>query len=162
MDFSFSTKNVDTSFPSLAVADYPVKIERWDMKDAKNDQKMIKLTVETLEPSTDTNGKLHPPGFKMTTNLTLPTGTADSPGEHDEIRIKNIASFQDAVLGLPDGVNNDRPEFDGKFLNEAIGKKVKAIVKARKDTQFGDTEIKGFKFIPTPASDPGAASAPTI
>jgi hypothetical protein len=160
MDFSFSTGNVDTSFPSLAVADYPVKIEKWEMKDAKDNLKMIKLTVETLEPSTDTNGKLHPPGFKITTNLSLPQGTPESPHEHDEMRLKSIASFQDAVMGLPDGVYPARPPFSSAFLNEAIGKKVKAIVKPRKDTTYGDTEIKGFKHIPTPTSDVGAA--PTI
>lgn len=158
MDFSFSTAGVDTSFPSLAVADYPVRIEKWEIKDAKDNQKMVRLTLETLEPATDTRGRQHKPGFKLSTNLTLPTGTADSPGEHDEIRLKNIASFQDAVLGLGDDGAASRPAFNSAFLNEAIGKKVKAVVKASKDTTYGDTEIKGFKHIPVMTSEVGTSS----
>jgi hypothetical protein len=147
MDFSFSMKGVETAFPSLATAEYRVAFNGYKVKPTKNQgEHQFRIECATQEPATDTKGKSHPPGFKVGFNLTTPVG-----GDNDEIRIKMMAQFLDAVHGVadekgwPDG---ERPDFSGPVLNEHIGRQFIIVVKPAKDTQYGDTEVKGFKFIP--------------
>lgn len=150
MDFSFSTKGVDTAFPSLAVGEYRVSFDEYKLKPTKNPGEFqFRIGCSTQEPATDTKGKEHKPGFKLGFNLTTPVG-----GDNDEIRIKMMAQFLDALLGTDDSLEGDkaRPDFNSATLNSAQGKQFIVIVKKSKDDTYGETEVKGFKFIPTPAA----------
>lgn len=144
MDFSFSMKGVDTAFPSLSVGEHRVAFNGFKVKPTKNPgEHQFRVEVSVQEPFIDTKGKLQKEGFKSGFNLTTPVG-----GDNDEIRIKMMARFLDALGGFDE---NSRPDFCTATLNGFIGKNFIVVVKKSKDDTYGETEIKDFKFIPVAA-----------
>ena len=143
MSLVLQLKGIDTSFPSLAVGDHRVSIAAADLKESSKTPGlwMLKLQLETQEPSNNTKGQVMAPGHKFFTNITLPGQPGATP-ENEEMRFKSLASFVDAVMGT---TQETRPDFDDAFIAALKDKQTIAVVKKAKDDSFGETEVKGFK-----------------
>lgn len=144
---SISLKGVDTSYPTLNVGKVLSSLDGYEVKESQNKPGMfmIKLNMITEEPYNDTKGKLQPPGFKFSANLTLP-GAPGAEAEHEEMRIKGLASFLDAALGTN---IDDRPDMSAEVMEQCVKKKMMVKFKKSKDDTFGETQVSGFEFVPT-------------
>ena len=134
----------DTSFPALAVGDYRTEIKKTEFKESTKTPGLWQfiVTVALLEPATDVKGKTVNPGFELNARLTLPGGPGVPP-EHEEMRMKQLATFIDAVFNNEDQAT--RPAFDEATINALPTKQVIIVVKKNKDTDYGETDIKSFK-----------------
>lgn len=150
-NLNISLKDIDTSYPSLAVADYPMEIKKYEFKESSKTPGMwmFILILAVLEPAQDCKGKELPLGWETTARLTLP-GAPGAVAEHEDMRNKSLASLLDAVFhtSLEAG---DRPDFNEQTCNALIGKKVIACVKKNKpdkdtgEVLYGETDVKSFK-----------------
>lgn len=146
LDLNLDLSSVDTSYPSLAVGKPAMTIIKLDISpwksDPKNKSLVVQLQTTDIQPST--KGEDLPPGFKTNYRLNLQQGY-NAAGEAVGDYKKDIARFLDAVFGT----DSPRPRFNQETINACIGKTVKAVVKARKDTTdgYGDTEVKYLEAV---------------
>lgn len=145
LNLNLNLKGVDTSYPALAVGDYRAQIAGYEIKESSKTPGlfMLNIKLETLEPANDAKGKLLDPPFKFSSNLTLPGAPGAEP-DHEEMRLKSLASFVDAVFNA---TAETRPDLNDETLNQLIGKQVIVKIKKSKDDTYGETEVKGFKAI---------------
>lgn len=143
-NLNIDLSQTDTSFPALAVGDYRTEIKKTDLKESQKTPGMWQflVTVALLEPATDTKGKTVEPGFSLNARLTLPGAPGAQP-EHEEMRMKQLATFLDAAFNNEDMAS--RPAFNEATINALPGKQIIIVVKKNKDTDFGETDIKSFK-----------------
>jgi len=144
-DLNINLKNVDTSFPSIAVGDVLSSVLSVVPEESKKTPGlwMLKVSFETLAPTTDTKGKDLPPGFKYAARITLPGQSGAE--EHDEMRLKSLCLFIDGCLGTSTEAG-DRPGLN-EAMSLVVGKQVLVSFKKSKDDQFGETEVKGYKHV---------------
>jgi len=146
LNLNISIAGLDTSYPSLAVGEVLAQINSITPKESTKTPGLYMLAIgmETLEPSEDSKGKKLDPGFKFSSNLTLPNGENQ---EHDEMRLKSLGSFVDACLKTD---QTTRPDFSQEVVDRIIAEKakVKVVIKKSKDDTFGETEVKGYKALP--------------
>lgn len=144
-NLNISLKDVDTSFPSIAVGDVLSAVRAVTLEESKKTPGcwMLKVDFETLAPTFDTKDKELAPGFKFAARLTLPGQVGAE--EHDEMRMKSLCLFIDACLGTSDEAK-DRPEL-AEAINLVVGKQVLVTFKKSKDDQYGETEVKGYKYV---------------
>jgi len=144
---NISIKGIDTSMPTLAVGEYRVRITGHEFKESQKTPGMwmVRIKGETEEPATTTKGATVKPGFPVSTQLVLP-GYPGSDEEKDAIFTRNIAAFVDAVFGTD---QDTRPDFSQELLDQIVGKIVIVKIGKAKDDQFGETEVKSFKNLPT-------------
>lgn len=147
LSINLNTKGIDTSFPTLSVARHLVKVLGYELKESTNNPGlwMLRLSLETQEPAFSYKQKELPPGFKFNTNLTLP---GDGSGEHDELRLRALCLFMDAVDGTD---QESRAEFSNEWLETIKEKKVVVEMKKSKDDTYGETEVKAFHNLPQAA-----------
>lgn len=156
LNLKLATKGVDTSYPALATAEYRVSVEKAEYKESGKTPGlwMLNVVTATQEPAYDTKGNLHQPGFKTTFNITLPS--AEGGQEHDDTRTKQLCRFIDACLGTD---QKTRPDYDEEVRNSFLNKQIIIVVKAAKDTTYGDTEVKDYKALITAGAEE-TSSAP--
>lgn len=145
LDIGLELRGVDTSFPSPAVGRHKVACRGIEPKESTNTPGlwMLKVTLELQEPADDAHGKPLQPGFKFTTNITLP-GAPGADADTEAIRLKSTAAFVDAALGT---TMDDRPN-----LKEAIAMVPDKVffvnMKKSKDEGFAPTQVGSFSPLP--------------
>lgn len=137
LDLDIDLTQVDTEYPSAAIGDHHMRITKVEQVPWKSDTSKSSLAVQftNAEPVISTKGRELAPGALVSTwRLALQ--------QHDSERAPDfkidLAKLVEAAYGEKVRLNNDN-------LLGLVGKEVLVTFKAAKDTQYGDTEIKGVK-----------------
>jgi len=134
LNLDIDINDVDTSSPSLAPGEIPMRIVKVEVKpSAKNpSDNYFVVQLQTIDTATSTKGTAINPGFNAFYRMALQQNQSDNA---PDFKIA-LAKFSDAVFG-----ERRQP----REFPESVGKTVLAVIKPTKDTTYGESEIKYLK-----------------
>lgn len=141
LDFNIDTDGVETEIPYFAPGDLHVRITKVEVVPFKNDtsKRALKLSLTNVADTLGTRGQSILAGKGLATarfNLQPVTENPDAPDFKVDLARLSVAAF------------GTKRQINAEFVNELPGKEVIAVVKAKRDTSFGDTEVTRVKEVP--------------
>jgi hypothetical protein len=137
LDLEIDLEDVDTSTPALAPGVVEMVIIKGEVtKGTKNPlEKYLALSLKSISEEQGTKGETLPAGQMMFYRLPLQT--------HE----KAFEDFKKGLARLSLAAFGEQLKFNSEFIQGLKGKHVMATIKASKNTDFGECEIKGLKAV---------------
>lgn len=134
LNLDIDINDVDTSSPSLAPGEVPMRIVKVEVKPSTKNpsDNYFVVQLQTTDIATSTKGTPINPGFNAFYRMALQQNQSENA---PDFKIA-LAKFSDAVFG-----ERRQP----REFPESVGKTVLAVIKPTKDTTYGESEIKYLK-----------------
>lgn len=134
LNLDIDINDVDTSLPSLAPGEVPMRIVKVEVKPSTKNpsDNYFVVQLQTTDIATSTKGTPINPGFNAFYRMALQQNQSENA---PDFKIA-LAKFSDAVFG-----ERRQP----REFPESVGKTVLAVIKPTKDTTYGESEIKYLK-----------------
>ena len=134
-DLDIDLADVDTSTPALRPGKVEMVITKADITNGTKNpsEKYLALQLKSVNEETGTKGETLKPGQLMYYRLPLQT--------HE----KAFEDFRKGLARLSVAAFGEQVKFNMEFVASLPGKIVLATIKASKNTDFGECEIKGLE-----------------
>lgn len=134
LNLDIDINDVDTSSPSIAPGEVPMRIVKVEVKPSTKNpaDKYFVVQLQTTDVTVSTKGTPINPGFNAFYRMALQQNQSENAPDFKVA----LAKFSDAVFG-----ERRQP----REFSESVGKTVLAVIKPSKDTTYGESEIKFLK-----------------